>query len=208
MFELWYNCNVNRLINKLKQEVTKVSSNPNFIHHKWFVEFHLKIVEQLTNELCEIYLDADKNLSLILVWIHDYGKILGEREDLEKVIDLTRTLLVNLKFNKKDIDKCTKYLRIFESKMEVDLHNAPIEVKIVSSADAASHLVGPFYSLWWLENPNKPFQDLMEDNKRKALKDWTRKVVLPEIKQAFYNRHQFILENSGETPKKFLNSSH
>lgn len=192
------------LIKELKIKVSKASLNPNFIHHKWFVKYHLNIVEQISLELCDIYSEADRDLVKTLVWIHDYGKIVGIKDNMDMISKETEELMVRIGFDQEFVSKSIEYLRIFESKMEFDLNEAPIEVKIVSSADAASHLVGPFYSLWWLENPNKQFEELMEDNKRKALKDWNRKIVLPEVKKAFEQRHNFIMENSGVFPNKFL----
>jgi hypothetical protein len=195
---------MDNLITKLKETVSKASENPNFIHHKWFIKYHLNIVEQISLELCDVYKDADRNLVRTLVWTHDYGKICGIREDMSKIIEVTEALLIKIGFDKEFISKSIDYLKIFESKTEYDLNNAPIEVKITSSADAASHMIGPFYSLWWLENPNKHFEDLMEDNKRKALKDWNRKIVLPEIKKTFEERNRLIMEQSGEFPPKYL----
>jgi len=44
----------------------------------------------------------------------------------------------------------------------------------------------------------------MQDNIRKALKDWNKKIVLPEIKKAFKKRHQLLMEQNGEFPATFL----
>jgi hypothetical protein len=40
---------------------------------------------------------------------------------------------------------------------------------------------------------------------RKASVDWDRKVVLPEIRMAFQNRHDVLLEQAGgQLPDKYL----
>lgn len=192
------------LLKNLKHKVTSVSGNPNFIHHKWFVKYHLEILEKIALELCDKYKDADRNLVLILVWVHDYGKILGIKDDLETIIKETNNLMAELGFDEDITNKTLDYLKVFESKMSVDLKTAPIEVKIVSSADGASHMIGPFYALWWYENAGKGVEELMDGNRHKAKKDWERKIVLPEVKETFKERNKFVLESSGVFPEKYL----
>lgn len=78
--------------------------------------------------------------------------------------------------------------------MTIDLHNSPIEVQIVSSADACSHFIGPFFNMRRHENPEKNYRDLMQDNIRKAMKDWDRKIVLDFVKEKIEPRFKFLLE--------------
>lgn len=193
------------LLERFKKHVIEESKNPNFIHSEWFIDFHLKFVEKISFELCDIYTDADRDIVMALVWIHDYAKILNkEMEHDEKMFEIGRAKLIEIGLEKSIVDKLIDYLVIFEKKMEIDLREAPIEIQIVSSADAASHLIGPFWSIYFKENNKKTILELLEENRNKLKKDWDRKVVLPEIKKAFKERHELVWEQSGNFPDKFL----
>lgn len=193
------------LIEKLKQEVIEASKNTSFIHHDWFVEYHLSIVENISLELCELYPDADKDIVLALVWIHDYGKIFDkEKEHDVLMFEKGREKLLEIGFKESFVSRVIDLLTIFEKKMELDLSTAPIEVQIVSSADAASHLIGPFFHIYWKENSEMSIEDLMVSNKAKIQKDLERKMVLPEVKKAFEQRYKLVMEQAGDFPHSFL----
>lgn len=119
-------------IERFREDVARAARDPGFIHHRWFVRYHLAIVERLALELCAIYPHADKNMVLVLVWLHDYGKILDRANEHE----------ATLRAGRENVDK--------------------------------------------------------------ALVDWRRKVVLPEVRAAFAGRHRLLLEHCGHFPPTFL----
>lgn len=190
------------LLQRLKRLVIRKATRPTFVHHEWFVPYHLKIVERLAVQICSIYPEADKNLVLLLVWFHDYGKITDFSHEHEATLREGNTVLARLGFPDALVQKIIRYVKILDEKSSVQ--RAPLEVKIVSSADGASHLVGPFYPLYWKEHAERSIRSIMKENRRKAFVDWKQKIVLPEVKKAFAARHAFILEHSGVLPSTFF----
>lgn len=187
---------------ELINQVKKAAKNPKFIHHKWFVKYHLEIIERIVRETAEHYPEADLEIMIAMTWLHDYGKILDRQNEDEILIPKSIELMKKTGFPEDFIEKVYRYIEIFETKENID--KAPIEVQIVSSADGASHLVGPFYFLFWADESLGSIQDNMNENLRKANVDWEKKIVIPEIKNAFLDRNNHLREMAGELPNKFL----
>lgn len=176
--------------------------NPDFIHHEWFVRWHLEIVEQIAFELCDAYPQADRELVEVMVWLHDYGKILDFDNQYEMTTQAGAATLTDLGFTQDFVDRAVGFVAHMDRKMEVNLHEAPLEVQIVASADGCSHMVGPFLSLHWRENPTLTTIELMARNHAKLKKDWERKITLPEARAAFRSYHDFLTKVSvGNVPK-------
>jgi hypothetical protein len=197
-------------ISAFKQHVREIAANPDFVHHKWFVKWHLEIVEKIANELCESHPEADPDLVEVMAWLHDYGKILSwDRQCDRALLDKGRDKLIELGLSKTFADKAADYIEMHDKAQEMDLRHAPIEVQISSSADGCSHLVGPFLPIFWHEATDKTFvnktlEELMDLNRKKIEKDWNYKIVLPEARKAFETRYKFQLEQAGQLPAKFL----
>jgi hypothetical protein len=190
------------MIEGLRNDLIQAYSRTTFIHHEWYVRYHLEIVEKIAIELAGKYHEADQDLVLALVWLHDYGKTIDPQNQYQLTLTEGRKKLIAAGFDDSFTEQVVRYVDLLDKK--VDLENAPIEVQIVSSADGCSHFVGPFFQLWWWENAQKPYPELMANNRMKALKDWNKKIVLPEACAAFEGRFRLVLEQCGEMPSRFL----
>jgi hypothetical protein len=186
----------------LKQKVIEHSQSEKFRHHEWFVMYHLEIVEQIAHELCQLHPEADKQYVDTLVWLHDYEKIVDFENQYNTELEATKTLMAEVGYASNVIDEMCESINRYNAK--ADLQSAKIEIQIVSSSDAASHLVGPFVALYWHENPTKSISELQNDNQKKLSTDWDVKITLPEVKKAFEDRYKVALEVAGKLPPTFL----
>ncbi len=190
-------------IQQLKFIIQELCKKESFVHHQWFLEYHLEIVELLALELLQYYPSADKSIVITLVWLHDYAKITNQDKKNSSYKEVTK-LLLELNFEKDQIDEIVISLKAIDSKDIVLIKDSSIEIQIVSSADAASHFVGPFHSIWLYENPNVTINKLMESNIKKIHKDLHRKLCLPEALRFVNNRLNLIKELNGEIPSQLI----
>jgi hypothetical protein len=196
-------------IEAFKNHVRELAANPSFFHHQWFVKWHLEVVERLALELAEHYPQVDKDLVVVLAWLHDYGKMVDFENQYQVTLTAGREALAKAGFPPEFIDKAIEVIEAMDKKMESDLHQAQIEVQLISSADGCSHMVGPFYKIFWNDSFDKNFEGRPMDERikgdlAKVEKDWARKIVLPEARAAFLKYYEVHKVMSGEFPEKFF----
>jgi hypothetical protein len=189
-------------LNALKKYIRRLAQDDSFVHKEWFVTYHLEIAEKLAMELCDLHKEADRNLVTALVWFHDYGKIIDFPHEHQATQDKGLSKLLELGFEHAFAEEVIQGIKLIDEK--TDLPNSSIEVRIASSADGASHLIGPFYLLYWREHPDTSISDLVLENRRKLEIDWNKKIVLPEVRRAFKDRYHFLKEQFGEFTDKLL----
>ncbi|MFZ2153903.1 MAG: HDIG domain-containing metalloprotein [Candidatus Moraniibacteriota bacterium] len=191
-------------LDSFKKIVIENCSKSDFKYREWFVKDHLMIVQRIALELCDMHPEADRELVSVLVWFHDFGKSIDEKNEYE----LTKTKGVEtlraLGFEEKFIQRVLEAWERMEKKNEIDIAKESIEVQIISSSDGASHFVGKFHATYFQDDPQESIDLLEKRIKEKIIKDWERKIVLPEVKKAFEVRYLRSLEIVGEYPEKFI----
>lgn len=190
-------------IEKFKEIVIRNFSREDFEYHEWAVKYHLEIVERIAMELCDLYPDANRDIVQVLVWFHDFGKPFSTEKERETTLAEGGKALIECGFTQEFVDQVVEFWKLMEKKNEIDLHNAPIETKIISSADGASHFVGTFYPSYFMDGHD--FVTTQREIAKKIEVDWNRKIVLPEVKKSFEVYYKRAKEMLGEFPEKFLN---
>lgn len=190
-------------IKNLKNYVKTLVQKESFNHHKWYVKYHLEIVEQIAFELCEIYKNASKEEVEVLVWMHDFWKFIDFNNQYFQY-ELWEKKMIELWFSQKFAKKITEYIMLIDWKNNLWDENIPIEVKIVSSSDWASHMIWPFHHFYWYENTCLDFETLLKHNLEKLESDWNKKIVLPELKEKFLDKYLFMKEQFWVFPNNFL----
>ncbi len=185
------------ILDRVRDKITEIAQDSTFKHYRWYVQHHLLIVEQISLALCDIYPDADRHIVLLLVWMHDYGKI-TQQSAAASIVNGTN-FLVDYGVSPGLAKTVISGIEIIDRKDVNELMTATIEIKILSSADGAAHMVGPFFSIYWWENSDQSIAELQASNRKKLKTDWERKIVLPEVKQAFTSRYHDLLGNFGDT---------
>jgi hypothetical protein len=128
--------------------------------------------------------------------LHDYGKIM-QQSATEASVNGTR-FLVDHGVHPELTQSIINRIETIDRKDVNELMAATIEIQILSSADGAAHMVGPCFSIYWWENSDRSIEALQSSNRKKLQTDWERKIVLPEVKQAFASRYHDLRGNFGD----------
>lgn len=191
-------------LDSFKKIVIENCSRNDFEYRDWFVKDHLMIVERIATELCDIYTEADRDLVSVLVWFHDFGKPIDGKNEYETTRIKGVEALRVVGFENNFIQRVLEAWERMEDKNEIDISKESIEVQIVSSSDGASHFVGKFFFFYFRNDLSESISSIEKRIEDKIVKDWERKIVLPEIKKSFEWRYLRALEIVGEYPKKFM----
>lgn len=105
---------------------------------------HLPQVEKWAKKLLVMYPNANKEIVLLGVWLHDIGQVVGNKEvdHAIKSEKETRSFLKGLGANAQTIEKVAHCARSHRCK---DIKPNTLEAKIITAADSASHMTDIVY---------------------------------------------------------------
>ncbi len=104
---------------------------------------HVKKVEEISEKMIKEHPEADREILLISVWLHDIGTMIGDRSKHDVISEKeAKRFLSKEGLDKDKIDKIAHCVRAHRNK---DIKPKTIEAKILAVSDAISHLIrGPY----------------------------------------------------------------
>ena len=145
---------------------------------------HAQEVERWVHKILHFYPEADKEVVLISVWLHDIGQADGNY-DVDHAIkseEETISFLSKNNYPKDKIDKVAHCVRAHRCK---DVQPNSIEAKILATADSASHMTDIIYFLMLSEEhlPKDKVLDKLERDYRE--KNFLPKELQPEVNDLY-----------------------
>lgn len=105
---------------------------------------HLPQVEKWAKKILKEYPNANSEIVLCSVWLHDIGQITGKKE-VDHAINSETYVLENLSkfgFDKNSVDQIAHCVRAHRCK---DVQPQSLEAKIVAMSDSLSHMTDSIY---------------------------------------------------------------
>lgn len=181
----------------IEAEARRAASDPSFIHHEWYVEHHLEYVMAIAKAIVHSDEPEDQQLIHDMTWMHDYPKMLGDKDNFELVREF-----VSKHRSERYTDRLMNQLRWMEEIKSPDWSGRTTTIAaVMSTADALAHYYGPFFRIYHDENPDMPIAELKRKNAAKLEKDKNklragpRRVALDSVKFQYKGRKVRVVGN-------------
>ena len=178
-------------------ESLRAATDKSFKHHKWYVKHHLDYVRIIAHSLVGDDEPYSPQRIDDLVWMHDYPKMMGDKDNFELVREL-----VSKHRSPHDTKYLMSMLRLMEDLKSPDWNRKTTALAaIMSTADALAHYYGPFFQIYIDENPDMSMEEIKKSNRQKLAKDKLKlragpmKDGLDSIKFQYKGRKVRILGN-------------
>jgi HD superfamily phosphodiesterase len=151
-----------KLIEATREHFIKEMSEGKPVHE--FFPYHVGQVEKWALKILEFYPEADREIVLLSVWLHDVGQKNEGNHDKHELISekAARKFLPTLGLSQERIDKVAHCVRTHRCKAEAMPETT--EAKILAAADSASHITDIFYII--MLNQGKSKKEVLEKLQR------------------------------------------
>ena len=181
----------------IEAEARRAATDPSFKHHKWYLEHHLDYVMAIAKSIVNSDEPEDQQLIHDMVWMHDYPKMMGDKDNYELVREL-----VSKHRSERYTDRLMNQLRWMDAIKSPDWNGRATTIAaVMSTADALAHYYGPFFQIFHDENPDTPIAELKKKNRAKLEKDkrklraGPRRTALDNVKLQYKGRKVRVTGN-------------
>lgn len=109
----------------------------------YYLNRHVPEMEKWANRVCDIYKEADREVVLLGVWLHDIGHYpVNEIDHAVKSEKITKDFLEKEKYSSGKIAEVLHCVRAHRNR---DVKPSSLEAKIVACVDSASHMTDSMY---------------------------------------------------------------
>jgi HD superfamily phosphodiesterase len=156
----------------------------------WFYNSHLLAVEKYSQFLLKKLPQADKEVVLLGVWLHDTQRVRGIKGDHEKVgAAQAKKIMLEYGYSLKTIKKVQNIILTHTCSKTQPV---TLEGKILATADAMTHYVNDFYLLI-ATTGQRNLKDFKAWALEKLNRDYKKKIFFPFAKKEIKDRHAILM---------------
>lgn len=159
----------------------------------WFYSTHLLSVEKFAKELLKELPEADKEVVLLGVWLHDLQRVRGVQGDHAKIGAIEAEKVMKQIGYPDQTIKHVKEIIVTHSCCNARLMPKTLEGKILASADAMSHYTNDFY-LTIATTGKRDVAGFKKWALEKLERDYNKKIFFNFAKKKIERRHQVLKE--------------
>jgi HD superfamily phosphodiesterase len=155
----------------------------------WFFETHIVAVNKYAHFLLEKLPEANKEVVLLGVWLHDMQRIRGIKGDHQKVgAEEAEKVMKDFEIERDIQDKVKQIILTHSCDKELP---TTLEGKILASADAMSHYANDFY-LQIATTRQRNLKEFKEWALEKLDRDFEKKIFFNFAKKEIKDRHDAL----------------
>lgn len=177
---------IDNIKNKIKDEVYNLGHI-----EPWFYNEHLLGVEENAKYLLENLAEADEELVMLGVWLHDLQRIRGIKGDHQiKGAEEAEKVLKELNYSEEIVEKVKKMILCHSCD---EVMPSTLEEKILATADAMSHYYNDFY-LRIATLGQRDLKAFREWSEEKINRDYNKKIAFDFAKEKIQDRHNTLVK--------------
>jgi hypothetical protein len=179
---------MDKRVGKIKELVKKECS---FLGKdlNWFYETHLLAVEKCAKFLLQKLPKADKDLVMLLVWLHDLQRVRQINGDHEKIgAKEAEKVMKDFDYNNETIEKVKNAILCHRCKTRMP---KTLEEKILATADAMSQYYNGFFLKIALTG-QRNFEEYKEWLIEKLKRNYNKKIFFDFARKEIKPRHEFF----------------